>query len=61
MKSEKVNLRKKYQKLNMILNLKALKKEEYVKAVINKIDVAKTLFIIEVQLGNEVYIPKELS
>jgi len=45
----------------MILNLKALKREEYVKCIINKIEIAKTLYIIEIQLGNEVFIPKELS
>ena len=48
MKSERVFLLKKYQKLSLIINLKALKKEEYVKCILNKIDIAKTLFIIEI-------------
>ena len=34
MKNEKTKLIKKYQKLNMIINLKALKYDDYVKCVI---------------------------
>jgi len=48
MKSDKANLMKKYQKMNMILNLKALHRDEYVKCIIQKIEIAKTMFIIEI-------------
>ena len=61
MKSELAVLMKKYHKLNMIINFRAIKNEEFVKCVINKIEIAKTLYITEVQLGNEVFIPKELT
>ena len=48
MKSEKSKLMGKYHKLNMIINLKALKKDDFVRCIINKIEIAKTMFIIEI-------------
>ena len=48
-------------KLKMIINLKALNKDDYIKCVICKIVYAKEMFIHDISMGQEVFIPKDLS
>jgi hypothetical protein len=38
-----------------------LKNQLYLEAVLEKIQVAKKLFVMEVERGQEVFIPKDLS
>ena len=60
-KSHKYKLISKLKKLNLIINLKALQKDDYIKCVINKIEYVKLLFLYDIQMGVEVFIPRDLS
>ena len=48
-------------KLKMVINLKAVSGLCYIMVALKKIDIVKKIFIVEIEDGNEVYIPKELS
>ena len=48
-------------KLNLVINLKALKHEDYIKCVLIKIEFVKTLFLYDIELGVEAFIPRDLS
>jgi len=48
MKSQRALLIKKYLNLNMIINLKALQKDDFCKCVLSKIEIIKTKFIIDI-------------
>ena len=50
-----------YQKLKLVINLKALKGVLMLKALITKIKFAKQLFVLEIEQMKEAYIPNELS
>lgn len=45
----------------MIIQVGVLKNQLYLEAVLEKIQVAKKLFVMEVERGQEVFIPKDLS
>jgi len=45
----------------MIINLKALSRDDYIRCVINKIDFSKTMFVYDIAMGWEVFIPRDLS
>ena len=45
----------------MILNLKCLTKDDYIRCALSKIEYAKFLFLYNMQLGQEVFIPRDLS
>jgi len=61
LKSHKYKLSLKIKKLNLILNMKALQNDDYIKCTLTKIEYAKTLFMYDIQMGQEVFIPKDLS
>lgn len=61
LKLEKHLLNYQYSKLNLIYKFKLFQGEYLLKLILKKIQVAKQLFIIEIEQGNEVLIPKELS
>ena len=48
-------------KLKLVINLTALKCEDYIKCCLIKIDFVKTLFLYDIEMGIEVFIPPELS
>ena len=48
-------------KINLILSLRAVTGLVYLKVMLEKIQLARQLFIADMQEGGEVYIPKELS
>ena len=52
---------KQYKKIELIIQLKAVKGPNLLKCILKKHTLAKDLFIQEIELGSEVYITKELS
>ena len=50
-----------FEKIKLVLNLKAVDRILYIKLLLKKIELAKSLFILEIEQGEEVYIPPELS
>ena len=60
-KYKKIILQIVYQRINLFMNFKALKKANLIKVVLKRIGIAKELFIMEMSKGLEVYIPKDLS
>lgn len=50
-----------YKKIELIIQLKAVNGPNLLKCILKKYALAKELFIQEIENGNEVYIPKELS
>jgi hypothetical protein len=48
-------------KIKLVINIGILKKQLYLRTVLNKIELVKRLFIIEIQRGSECAIPPELS
>lgn len=48
-------------KLNMVIKLRAINGIAYLRCLLRKIQIAKELFILEIEQGAEVFIPKELS
>ena len=52
---------KAYHKLDMIIKLKAISGKYFIVALLQKIQLSKELFLIEVQEGKESFIPEELS
>lgn len=50
-----------FEKIKLVLNLKAVNKVLYIKLLLKKIDLAKSLFILEIEQGEEVFIPPEIS
>jgi hypothetical protein len=45
----------------MMINLKLIKGPRYIESILKKIELVKDLFLIDLELGEEVIIPKELS
>jgi hypothetical protein len=52
---------KKLQKLNLLIQFKAIHGEIYIRTIIKRINVAKEIFIMNIELGLETFIPKVLS
>jgi len=50
-----------YKRINLFVNFKALRRINLINIILKRISVAKELFLIEVQAGGEVFIPKDLS
>ena len=48
-------------KLSMIINLKLIHGIHYLKTVLKKKEISRELFILSIEDGSEVYIPKDLS
>ena len=48
-------------KLSMIINLKLIHGIHYLKTVLKKKEISRELFILSMEDGSEVYIPKDLS
>ena len=51
----------KYKKFQLIVDLKSVKKIDFVKFYLQKIKIARELFVKEIENGEEVLIPMELS
>jgi len=60
MKYKKYNLRTIYSRINMMINFKAISKLNLIRCVLRRINISKELLIIEIEQGNEVFIPKDL-
>lgn len=50
-----------YLKFNMAIKLRSLKGKTLLIAMLRRIELAKELFMLEVETGKEVFIPVELS
>jgi hypothetical protein len=49
-----------YANLNLILNIKAVTKINYIQCLIKRIELAKRLFVMDIEQGAEAYIPNDL-
>ena len=47
--------------VRLLINIKAISGILYVKTLIKRVELAKYLFVFEVEYGQEVYIPHELN
>ena len=47
--------------IKMLINMKAISGVLYLKALIKRVELAKFLFVHEIEYGKEVFIPNELS
>ena len=56
----KNNTRALYEKLNLLLSLKAIHGELFLLILIKKVELAKKIFVIEVEQGQAVYITNEI-
>ena len=52
---------KHYQNLNLVLNFKGVKKLHYIWCVLKRIDIAKKIFVLDIEQGVEVFINGDLS
>ena len=50
-KKNRHSLNSEFDKIKLILNLKAVEKELYVKLLLKKIEIAKEIFILEIEQG----------
>ena len=50
-----------YNSLSLVINLKSISGILHVHAVLEKIELAKKIFVIDISEGCEVFIPKDLS
>ena len=46
--------------INLLINFKAVKKIAYIQCLIKRIELAKKIFIMDIEEGSEVYIPNDL-
>jgi len=60
-KKNRHSLSAKFERIKLILNLKAVDKVLFIKLLLKKIELAKEIFILEIEQGQEVFIPAELS
>lgn len=51
----------KYSRLNMIINSGMIRGPRYIEALLMKIRMGKEMFLIELELGNEILIPVDIS
>ena len=61
---DKRNRKEKYillQKLKLVLGLKSLPGMLYVRGLMQKIEISKQIFVMDVQDGSEVFVSKDLS
>ena len=56
-RTEKTKILKQIMNLNLILALKTLKGILYIKSVLKVIELHKKVFVNEIELGHEVFIP----
>lgn len=48
-------------KINLILRLRVLQDIFFIKALLMKFELSKRLFVLEIEQGQEVYIPEDMS
>ena len=60
-KTQRIETEDQIEKINLILSLKAVQDEAYLKIVLQRIEFARKIFIMNIELGLEVLIPKLLS
>lgn len=48
-------------KLNLLIKIKAVRDEVYIRIIIKRIEISKEIFLMNIELGLETYIPRELS
>ena len=60
-RTEKSKILKQILNLNLILGLKTVKGVLHIKSVLKVIELQKKLFVNEIELGQEVFIPQRLS
>jgi len=50
-----------YNTLNMMINMKLINGPRYIETILKKLELVKELFLMDLEIGEEVLIPKELS
>jgi len=50
-----------YTKINVIINFRAVRGLDFIYTLLKRIDLAREMFILDIEQGHEVYIPDELS
>ena len=50
-----------YEKLNLIINFRAVRGLTFLKLLLKRLEMAKELFVLNIEQGDEVYIMKDLS
>jgi hypothetical protein len=50
-----------YEKLNLILNFRAVRGLTFLKLLLKRIEMAKEVFVLNIEQGEEVFIMKDLS
>ena len=60
-KMQKAQLSLNIRKIQLVLGLNCAQGMMFVKVLLKKINLVKDLFLTEIEQGNEVYIPKDLS
>lgn len=60
-KTKKLPKSEVYNNLKIIINLKMVNKNLFIKLALRKIKIAKEIFILDLEQGQEVFIPKEFS
>lgn len=60
-KAQRNLMKMEYLKICLLIKLKSISKSIYIKCLLRKIKIAKILFIQELEMGQEVFIPQPLS
>lgn len=60
-KTRRIETEEHIEKINLILSLKAVHDEAYLRIVLQRIEFARKIFIMNIEIGLEVLIPKLLS
>ena len=50
-----------YNTLNMMINMKLINGPRYIESILKKLEIVKEIFLMDLELGEEVLIPRELS
>ena len=61
MKYKQEEILSQYKKMKLIIDLRAVKKVTFLRCVLKRIKLAKELFLIDMEQGDECFIPTELS
>lgn len=60
-KMQKAQFNLNLRKIQVVLGLRCFKGMLFIRVLLKKIQLIKDLFLTEIEQGNEVYIPKDLS
>jgi hypothetical protein len=57
-KNDRIETEEQVDKINLVLSLKAVQHEAYIKMILKRIELARKIFIMNIEIGLEVLIPK---